>query len=84
LQCVYFVLEVAANPNIIDPENFSINVFGSAEKAYASLSNYWLRTSERLPVHGVASALKALEATLAIAAEKSVFLQHPVQDAADE
>jgi len=84
LQCVYFVLEVAANPNLIDPATFALSVFGSPEKAYASLSNYWLRTSERLPVHGVASALKALEAQLAIGADKSVFLQHPLQDATDE
>jgi hypothetical protein len=84
LQCVYFVLEVAANPNLIDPAKFALSVFGSPEQAYASLSNYWLRTSERLPVNGVASALKALEDQLAIASDKSVFLQHPVPDAADE
>ncbi|MEI6604720.1 MAG: hypothetical protein WCP35_05385 [Verrucomicrobiota bacterium] len=84
MQCIYFVLEVAANPNIIDPGSYAISVFGSAEKAYANLANYWLRTSERLPVHGVAKALKVLEETLGIAGEKSIFLQHPVQDAADE
>ena len=84
LQCVYFVLEAHANPSLIDPAKFAISIFGSAEKAYATLANYWLRGNERLPVHGVARALKALEIQLAIAQDKSVFVQHPVQDAEDE
>jgi len=84
MQCVYFVLEVAANADLIDPQQFAVGVFGTPEKAYATLANYWLRTSERLPVDGVAKALKALEAQLAIASDKSVFLQHPLHYAADE
>ena len=84
LQCVFFSLEVHANPNIIDPEGLACNVFGSAENAYNSLSKYWLRASERLPVHGVAGALKALETRLGIPAGKSIFIQQPIQDTADE
>jgi len=84
LQCVYFALEVHANRTLIDPGNFAISIFGSPDTAYATLCNYWLRGSERLPVHGVASALKALETKLAIAADKSVFLRHPAQDSEDE
>lgn len=84
LQCVYFALEVHANPSLIDPENFAMSIFGSPEKAAATLSNYWLRGAERLPVHGVARALKALEAKLAIPADKSVFVRHPVQEGEDE
>ncbi len=84
LQCVYFALEMGAYPMLFDPERLAIALFGSAEKAYATLSNYWLRANDRLPVHGVASAIRALEAQLEIGADKSVFLQHPVQNAEDE
>jgi hypothetical protein len=84
MQCVFFTLEVHANPNLIDPGRFALNVFGSAQQAYDSLSKYWLRASERLPIHGVASALKALEVELGIPASKSIFIQQPIQDTADE
>ena len=84
LECVYFTLEVYANPAVIDPERLAIGLFGSAENAYKSLSNYWLRTREHFPVHGVAAALKAFETQLGIPADKSIFLQHPEPDTADE
>ncbi|MCX6878893.1 MAG: hypothetical protein NTW21_34545 [Verrucomicrobia bacterium] len=84
MQCVCFALEVHANPSPIDPKTFAVSIFGSAENAYGSLSNYWLRARERLPVHGVASALKALEAQLGIPEHRSIFLKQPVQDTEDE
>ncbi len=84
MQCVYFSLESHANRSLIDPGSFAVSVFGSAQQAYATLTHYWLRGSEHLPVHGVASALRVLEAQLGIPADKSVFLQHPAQDAEDE
>ena len=84
LQCVYFALEVHANPSLIDPVSFALSIFGPPEKAYVTLSNYWLRGGERLPVHGVARALKSLETKLAIPADKSVFVRHPVQEGEDE
>jgi len=84
LQCVYFALEAHANPKLIDPGSFALSVFGSAGTAYETLSNYWLRTSDRLPVHGVAAALTALETQLGIPADKSVFVRHPIPDTEDE
>lgn len=84
LQCVYFALEMHANPMLADPERLAVSIFGSAEDAYKTLSMYWLRSSERLPVHGVAAALKTLETKLEIPPEKSVFLQHPVEADTDE
>ncbi len=84
LVCVYFALEVHAGPNIIDPAGFALSLFGSPDNAYKTLATYWLRTGERLPVHGVAAALNALETTLGIPADKSIFLQQPAPDTPDE
>ena len=84
MQCVYFVLAGHANPDALNLEDLALSIFGSADKAYESLSRYWLRANERFPLYGVASVLKALEAQLGIVASKSIFHQQPVQDAADE
>ncbi len=84
MRCVYFALEVHANPHAIDPAAFALSIFGSADQAYSDLSKYWLRANEMLPMYGVVSALQALEAKLGIQSNRSVFSQPPAHATADE
>jgi hypothetical protein len=84
LQCVYFALEVHANPDDIEPLAFALGIFSSPEDAYESLSRYWRRAGENFPVHGVANALKALEVKLAIAPDQSILQQAPTPAPEDE
>lgn len=84
LCCVMFALEIHASPDIKDPAGVALGIFDSPEDAYKTLAGYWLRAGERLPVHGVAAALQALEATLGIPAGKSLWRRHPEQEAPDE
>jgi hypothetical protein len=53
----------------------AIELFGTPEKAYESLTGHWHRVRERFPVYGVAGALEALEKKLNIPKEKSIFNQ---------
>lgn len=84
LSCIYFALEIQANPTVLEPVAFALQVFGSAETAHRDLGNYWLRGGARMPVDGVAAALHGLEATLEIPAEKGVLRLHPVPSSTDE
>jgi hypothetical protein len=79
LLSVLLVLEVRADPTI-DTGSRARELFGTPERAYQSLSSFWLRTEELFPADGVAAALQHLEKILSIPAEKSVFnrsLQRP-------
>jgi hypothetical protein len=84
LRCIYYALEIRANPAVLDPVAFAIKVFGSAEAAHRDLGNYWLRGGVRLPLNGVAFALHRLEQMLGIPAEKGVLQQRPIASSADE
>ena len=77
LLILLLVLEAHENPSL-DTIQRAVELFGTPEKAYEALSGHWQRTRERFPVHGVAAALKSLEKTLAVPAEKSIFTQ-PLQ-----
>ena len=84
LQCVYFALEVHANPHGIEPHTLALGIFGNAADAYESLSRYWLRAGERFPIHGVADALKGLESELGLPQDRRIFHQAPSQATSDE
>jgi len=72
LLALLLVLEKHQNPSL-DTCARAIELYGTAEKAYDSLSGHWRRTRERFPVYGVAEALEGLEIKLSIPKEKSVF-----------
>lgn len=74
LLTLLLVLEARESPTM-DTAARAIELFGTAERAYDSLSSQWRRTRERFPVFGISSALEALERTLAIPQEKSVLAQ---------
>lgn len=74
LLILLLVLEAHVNPEM-DPHKRALELFETPEKAYESLTGHWQRTRERFPVDGVAAALEALEKTLAIPSEKSIFNQ---------
>ena len=74
LRCLLVVLEARENP-ALDVARRAVELFGSAEKAYAALSNHWRRTRERFPVYGVAAALESLEKSLSIPKEHSILSQ---------
>lgn len=74
LMVLLFVLEARENPDM-DLTRRAIELFGSAEKAHATLSTHWLRTRERFPVYGVSATLESLEKMLSIPPEKSIFSQ---------
>jgi hypothetical protein len=76
LLCLLYVLEAWENPHAA-PAQRAIELFGSADRAYAGLSNFWMRTRERFPAHGVADALRELEHQLGVPAEKSIFNRPP-------
>lgn len=84
LQCVCFALEVHASPGVVEPHALALSIFGSAAEARESLARYWLRVGERFPVHGVATALHALEEDLGIPPDKSIFHQAPTPPPDDE
>ena len=72
--CILFTLEAHQNPDA-DAAELAVRIFGTPEKAYAVLSLYWQRTSERFPVFGVAKAMASLEDSLNLPTEKRVLLQ---------
>jgi tetratricopeptide (TPR) repeat protein len=84
LRCIYFALEMQAGAGVLEPVEFAIQVFGSAESAHRDLGNYWLRGGVRLPIDGVALALKGLEERLNIAPDMSVLQKRPVASSVDE
>lgn len=49
------------------------SVFPSRQAAYRNLSDLWMRTRDRYPVHGVAQGIALLESEFKIPAEKSVL-----------
>ncbi|MCF7732629.1 MAG: hypothetical protein K9N23_13145 [Akkermansiaceae bacterium] len=75
LQKVCFALEVWANPTVVDPLALAVEVFGSEQRAYRELSQYWLHGGAGLPMNGVAIALAGLEAKLDVPAAESVLQQ---------
>jgi len=76
LTILLLVLEAFENPNL-DTAARANELFKTPEKAYDALSGHWQRTRERFPVYGIAKGLEALEKTLNITAEKSIFTQPP-------
>ena len=84
VRCIYFALEMQANPGGLKPVDWAIQVFGSAAAAHRDLGNYWLRGGVRLPLDGVAVALQGLEEMLGIPPAKGVLQQRPVASSADE
>ncbi len=74
LLALMFVLEAHENPSM-DLERRAVEIFGTPQKAYDALSAHWMRTREKFPIYGVSSALQALEKTLTISTEKSIFKQ---------
>jgi tetratricopeptide (TPR) repeat protein len=82
LLVLLFVLEAHENP-ARDPGPRLVELFGSSEKAYETLCNFWLRTNERFPIYGVAPALESLEKSLKIPASASVLnkpMRRPPED----
>lgn len=76
LVMLLFVLEAHENPSM-DRIPRVLELFGSEQKAYETLSDYWMRTNEALPVYGVAETLQSLEKSLKIPPEQSVFRKPP-------
>ncbi|NQW99901.1 hypothetical protein HQ447_04520 [bacterium] len=74
LLILLLVLEAHENPNM-DSTARAIELFGTPQKAYEALTGHWQRGRERYPVYGVAGAMEALEKTLGIPADKSIFSQ---------
>lgn len=74
LVTLVFVLEAYADPTM-DTTKRAIEIYGSPDKAYESLSAHWQRTRERYPVYGVAQTLKSLEKILNIPVSKSILNQ---------
>lgn len=72
--CLLFALEAHHDPDA-DAAELAVRIFGSPEKAYQTLSVYWQRTSERLPVYGVAKAMASLEDSLNLPGDQRVLLQ---------
>lgn len=72
LLMLLLVLEAHENP-ALDGAQRAIELFGTPQKAYDSLSGHWQRTRERFPVDGVSAALHALEQKLAIPEEQSIL-----------
>ncbi len=68
------VLEAHENP-AMDVAARAIELFGSPEKAYSTLSGHWMRTREFYPMYGVAGGITALETMLGIPKEDSVLSQ---------
>ena len=65
-------LECRADP-ARPPYEVAVSIFGSARNAYGPLCDYWVQVWERYPLNGIAEALRKLEETLAVPAEKSIF-----------
>jgi hypothetical protein len=65
-------LEAHENPDL-DSAARAVELFGNPQTAYENLCRYWLRTRERFPIYGIAGALEALERSLAVPQEKSIF-----------
>ena len=76
LVILMFVLEAHQNPSM-DLTKRALELFGTPERAYESLSIHWTRTSEGYPVYGIAETLQSLEKILKIPAEESVFKKTP-------
>jgi hypothetical protein len=77
LLILLMVLEAHENPSM-DCAKRAIELFGTPEIAYQSLTGHWRRSREHFPTDGVAEALESLEKSLAIPREKSIFKQ-PLQ-----
>lgn len=74
LLVLLLVLESHENP-ALDGARRAVELFGTPEKAYETLSGHWQRTRERFPVYGVSAALQTLEQKLAIPKEQSILLK---------
>jgi hypothetical protein len=74
LLSLLLVLEARETP-AMDPAARAVELFGTEELAYSSLSGYWQRTRDRFPTHGVARTLESLEKSLGIPEENGVLNQ---------
>ncbi len=72
LLMLMLIMEAELDPEL-DVVKRSVELFGSPEKAHQVLSTYWVRTRERYPVTGMATALSGLESQLGVPAEESVL-----------
>jgi len=76
LLTLLFALEAHESPHP-DPAARAIEIFGSSDAAYDTLSQFWMRTRERFPVYGIADALRQLESQRGITPQNSVFNRPP-------
>jgi tetratricopeptide (TPR) repeat protein len=83
LLVLLLVLEAHENP-AMDVTARALELLGSPEKTYEILCNHWLRTKERFPVYGVATALESLETILSIPTRKSIFSKPIHTDQTDQ
>ncbi len=74
MKALLFVLEAWENPKM-DLKARAIEIYGTPQSAYESLSAYWARTRDGFPVHGVSAAITQLEEQLSVPKEKSVLNQ---------
>jgi tetratricopeptide (TPR) repeat protein len=72
MKCLRFALEMRENPSR-DAHLLALDVFGSTQRAYDHLGNYFLGVRDNFPMNGVAAELRRLESDLAIPAEESIF-----------
>lgn len=72
LVCLRFALEMRENPSR-DSHLLALDLFGSSDRAYDLLGNYYLNRNDGFPMNGVASELRRLERDLVVPPEKSIF-----------
>jgi hypothetical protein len=72
LRGLCFALEMWAHPTN-DPFKLAVERFGSEQAAYRELATYWQHSAVRLPMDGVALALRKLEDKLGIPPKESVL-----------
>lgn len=60
LLCLAYALECRLQPPA-DPTARALEIFGNEEKALRNLGGYFLNVHERLPMHGVETAVRVLE-----------------------
>lgn len=74
LLSILFALQVWENP-LANMGDRAVTLFGTPERAYQDLSNYWQRTREKLPMNGVAEAMAELENRLNLPENKRESLK---------
>lgn len=74
LLTLLLVLE-AHEDSTLDVGKRAVELFGTSQIAYTTLTRQWVRSNERFPIYGMAQALEYLERSLSISPEKSIFNQ---------